>query len=250
MKQYSFIITNRTFSVKDESDLELLFKLFANSKISSVIHWNIIMEIDSDLEKIIKTYKWLLKCLKHLNEKNTFLLLVKIWDILSTIITRSWELWELLAKIPEESNKFRLLSTMRLKWLSKIIKNPHDLWNVLEWLYWDKQKDFLDLLWKEYIKKLFLSTNEIIMTLYYLNDDNKDYLIDLIWFEWVKNKVKTKDNFLVLFNWLSVKKAKLLLRSFSKEDIVNFFSSESDFYRFMLKLSFDREKIFLKHLWL
>jgi hypothetical protein len=57
MKEYSFILSSKTYKIKDENDLELIFRLFANSKISSVIHWNIIMEVDNDLEKIITTYK-------------------------------------------------------------------------------------------------------------------------------------------------------------------------------------------------
>jgi hypothetical protein len=58
MKQYSFIISQKTYTITSENDLELLFKIFSsNSKISSVIHWNILMEIDSDLEKIITSYK-------------------------------------------------------------------------------------------------------------------------------------------------------------------------------------------------
>jgi hypothetical protein len=57
MKQYSFILSNRTFEIKDENDLELIFKLFSTSKLSRVIHWNILMEVDSDLEKIVTSYK-------------------------------------------------------------------------------------------------------------------------------------------------------------------------------------------------
>jgi hypothetical protein len=50
------------------------------------------MEVDNDLEKIITTYKGLLKCLKYLNEKNAYLLLVKISDILPDIIKKSTQL--------------------------------------------------------------------------------------------------------------------------------------------------------------
>lgn len=250
MKQYSFILSDKTYEIKDENDLELIFKLFSSSKISSIIHWNIIMEVDSDLEEIITSYKWLLKCLKYLNEKNTFLLLVKIGDILPNIITKSTQLWEILAKIPDESNKLRVLTRIRTKWLTKILKDARDLWNILEWLYSSKQREFLDLLWKETIKNIFLSTNEIIVILYYLNDENKDYLMDIIWLDWAKIKIKTKDNFLVMFKWLSQKKSKEFLKKFDKKEIIEFFTWEEDFYNFMLKLPKNKERIFLKYLWL
>lgn len=249
MKEYSFILSEKTYSIKDENDLELIFRLFSSSKISSMIHWNIIMEVDSDLEKIITTYKWLLKCIKYLNEKNAYLLMVKVSDILPNIIKKSTQLWELLAKIPWEENKLRLLSRLRNKWLTKILKTANDLWNIFEWFYWDKQKECIDLIWKDLIREIFLWTNEIVMILNYLNGDNKDYLIDIIWFDGIKNKVKTKENFLVMFNWLSIKKSKLLLKKFERKEIVNFFSWDEDFYRFMLKLSSEKEKIFLKYLW-
>lgn len=250
MKQYSFILSDRTFEIKDENDLELIFKLFSTSKLSSIIHWNIIMEVDNDLEKIVTSYRWLLKCLKYLNEKNTFLLLVKMWDVLTKIITKSTQAWNILSKIPEESSKIRLLKTMRLKWLLNILKDAGDLWNIIQWLYWDTQREFLDYLWNDIIKQIFLSTNEIIIILYYLTDENKDYLMDIIWFDWVKNKVKTKDNLLVMFKWLSIKKAKVFLSKFSKQEIVNMFHSEEEFYKFMLKVPLNKEKIFLKYLWL
>lgn len=250
MKQYSFILSDKTYTIKDENDLELIFKLFSTSKLSSIIHWNIIMEVDNDLEKIVTSYRWLLKCLRYLNEKNTSLFLFKIWDLLLNIITKSTQLWNILAKIPEESNKIKLLSILRTKWLSFLLKDASDLWNILEWLYWDTQRQFLDILWHDLIKKIFLSTNEIIIILYYLNEENKDYLMDIIWLEWVKNKVKTRDNFLVMFKWLSIKKSKIFLKKFSREEIYHFFSWEEDFYRFMLKLPENKEKLFLNYLWL
>ncbi len=249
MKQYSFIISQKTYTITSENDLELLFKIFSsNSKISSVIHWNILMEIDSDLEKIITSYKWLLSCLKYLNEKNSFLLLVKLWDVLINLIDNSQELAEILSRIPDETNKLRLLSILRVKWLTKILFDARDLWNIFEWLYGKTQKDFIDLLWKDFVRKLFMSTNEIIMTLHYLNNENKDYLMDILWLEWIKYKIKTSQNFLVMFKWLTLKKSKQLLKKYSKQEILDLFKTEDEFYNFMLRLPENKEKIFLNYL--
>lgn len=249
MKEYKLIFWEKTIFIQDEKDLVLLFKLFSsNSKESSIIHWNILMEVDENLEQIVKTYKWLLTCLKYLNEKNSFLLLIKLWDILWNLITNSQELAEVLSHIPEESNKIKLLKILRIKWLSKIIFDAKDLWNIFEWLYWKSQKDFIDLLWIDFIKEVFLQTNEIIMILHYLSNENKDYLMDIIWMDWIKNKIKTSENFLIMFRWLTLKKSKELLKKYKKSEILNLFKTEKQFYKFMLKMPKDKEKIILNFL--
>lgn len=249
MKSYSFIISEKKYSIKDEKDLELIFKLFYSpSKVSSVISWNILMEIDSDLEHIITSYQWLLKCLKYLNEKNAFLFLVKLGDVLIHLINNSQELGEILSKIPDESNKLRLLNILRVKWLRKILFDAADLWNILEWIYGKTQKEFIDFLWKDLVKDIFLWTNEIIMILHYLSNENKDYLMDIIWLQWIKHKIKTSNNFLVMFKWLTVKKSKELLQIFTKNEILDLFKTEEEFYDFMIKLPNNKEKIFLQFL--
>jgi hypothetical protein len=79
MKEYGFILSDKKYTVSGEKELASLLKLFSSNKnVSSVIHWNILMELDSDLEKIVTSYQGLLNCLKYLNEKNSFLLLVKL----------------------------------------------------------------------------------------------------------------------------------------------------------------------------
>ena len=249
MKQYSFIIWDKKYLVNSEKELISLFKLFySNSKVSSIIHWNILMEIDSDLEKIITTYKWLLGCLKYLNEKNSFLLLIKLWDVLINLVKNSNDLGEIISRIPDESNKIRLLSILRVKWLTKILFDARDLWNIFEWLYGETQKKFIDLLGKEFIRKIFLSTNEIIIILNYLTDENKDYLINILSLEGIKNKIKTSNNLLIMFKWLTLKKAEELLKMFSKEKILDLFKTEDEFYNFLLRLPYDKEKLFLNFL--
>ncbi len=249
MKEYWFVIWENKYSLSNEKDLALLLRLFSgDKKMSSIIHWNILMEVDNDLENIIKSYKWLLVCLRYLNEKNSFLLLVKIWNILINLINDSSELSELLSRIPEDSNKMRLLSILRVKWLSKVLFDARDLWNIIQWLYWNSEREFLDLLWDDFIKWLFLSTNEIIMILNYVDDVNKDYIINIIWFWWVKNKIKTTQNLLIMYSWLSMKKAQELLNKYDKTELLSFFRNNKDFHDFLLRLSQEKEELFLNYL--
>jgi len=247
MKKYNFILWEKNFCIQNEKDLSILLSLFSDkSNISNLIHWNILMKINSDLENIFVSYKWLLLCLKYLNEKNTFLLLLKIWDILLNLINNSQELSELLSRIPEDLNKMRLLKILRLKWLKKIIIDAKDLGFIIQWLFWKTEKDFLELLWKQTIRNIFLSTNEIIMILNFV--DHKDYLINIIGLKNVQNKIKTSKNLLTMFSWLSINKSKKLLQSFTKKEILNFFKNEDDFYNFLIRLDKKKEKIFLNYL--
>jgi len=249
MKEYSFVISDKKYTICSEKELESLLKLFySNSKVSSVIAWNILMELDEDLEQIITSYQGLVNCMKYLNEKNAFLLLVKIWDVLINLINNSQELAEIISKIPDESNKLRLLSILRVKWLTKILFNASDLWNILEWLYGKSERDFIDLLGKDFVKNLFLSTNEIIMILHFVDDENKDYIMDIIWLNGAKNKIKTWKNFLVMFKWLTSKKARELLKKYTKDEILAFFKTDDEFYDFMIRLPENKEKLILDFL--
>lgn len=249
MKQYQFIISDRTFEVENENELSTLLELFAgNSAVCWAIHWNILMEMDKDLEKIVVSYQWLLKCLKYLNEKNSFLLLVKLGDVLGDFINNSFQLAEILSKIPDESNKIRLLKVLRTRWLSKIIFDAKDLANIFEWLYNDSQRHFINLLGREFVREIFFSTNEIIMTLYYLNNENKDYLIEILWLGELKYKIKTANNLLVLFQWLTDKNARKFLLRFSKQEILTLFKTQDQWYHFLLRLSKQKEKIFLYYM--
>lgn len=247
MKPYNFILSEKQFHIWNDKDLELLLKIFSGtSKISWIIHWNILMEMDKDLEWFVTHYRGLLNCLKYLNEKNSFLLLVKLWDVLLNLINNSSELAEILSKIPNESNKIRLLTIMRVKGLRKILFNAQDLWNILEWLYGESQRKFLDLLGRDLVREIFYSTNEIIMILHYLTNENKDYLMNIIWIGWVKTKIKTSFNFLVLFKWLTDKKARELLKTYTKKEVLALFKNDDEFYHFLLRLPKNKEKIFLK----
>ncbi len=207
------------------------------------------MQLDSDLIKIIKTYKGLLKLLKVLNKKNYILLLLKIWDAIHNIIWNSKYLWEILARIPEEENKIVLLKRLRLKWLKLFIRDANDLKNIFEFVYGEAESELLEILWEEFIKETFTKTNEIIMTLHYLNNENKDRLIKMLDINNIFKKIKTYKDLLVMFKWLTMEQAEKLLNLYKKEDLVKFFLNDEEFHYFLLRLPYDKEKMFLNYLW-
>lgn len=248
-KEYKFLLWNRHFTVWDENELALIFETLSwNEEISWILHWNVIMELDDDLWEIITSYKWLISCLKFLNEKNYFLLLIKIWDYLSNIVQTSSQLWEILARISEEQNKLRLIKQMRNRWLSALISNYQDLLNIIEWVFDTTERQILELLWIDIIKNLFVYPEDIYNILHYLDEENKDYLIDMIWLNEIAKKIKTSDDFLYIIKWLSTKKAAQFMWLYSKNTIKELFKNDEDLKKFIFKLSDRKEKIFLDYM--
>ncbi|EKD66109.1 MAG: hypothetical protein ACD_49C00064G0012 [uncultured bacterium (gcode 4)] len=251
MKEYSFIIWDNRYTVKDEDELALIFELLSwNDEISGMTHWNVIMELDENLLNIIKTYKWLIKSLKLLNERNSFLLLVNIWDSLIKIIQNSEQLWEILARISEEENKIRIIKQLRQTWLKKLILEPRDLSNVLEWLYGASEIELLNITCFDHVKNFFNYPKEIYDVLHYLNNENKDILINSIWLKTILEKIKNRKDLLLILKWVSMDKAAELLSFFSKQEIKDLFTNNNEFVYFLSKLSDRKEDLFLRYLWI
>ncbi|EKE28791.1 MAG: hypothetical protein ACD_3C00013G0004 [uncultured bacterium (gcode 4)] len=250
-KEHWFIIWDKKFTVWEENELWLIFEMLNwDSEVSSILHWNIIMELDEELMNIIKTYKGLINCLKSLNEKNSFLLLFKISDTLSDIVQDSRELWEILAKISEEWNKLRLIKQMRNRWLTRLITSSQDLLHIIEWVYDAAEKQTLDILWSETIRWLFTSPQDVYDVLHYLNDENKDYLMDIIWLYEISKKIRSWEDFLLMLKWISCNKVNEFLSLYSKRMIKEYFKTDREFTIFLMKLSDRKEKIFLNYMWI
>jgi len=248
-QEYSFVIGDNTYTVRDESELALIFEVLSGGEdISWLIHWNVIMELDDSLLFLIKTYKGLLRCLKSLDEKNSFLLLIKIGDNLSKVIQNSEELWVILARIPEEENKVRILKQIRAVWLKKIVSWPKDLSNIFEWIYDDSQRKFFEIIGHEYTRSLFTYPKEIYNVLHYLSNENKDILIEIIGRKNIIAHIKTWKDLLFILKWVPTTQAWKILTSFSRQEIKNMFLSNADFTYFIKKLSERKTKVFLQHL--
>lgn len=94
---YSFSLGERQYNVRDEEELALIFELLMLSDQAFTLHRHVILTLDDNLMEIILTYKGLLSCMKYLDNKNRFLLLIKIGDTLSHIIQKSEHLGSILA---------------------------------------------------------------------------------------------------------------------------------------------------------
>ncbi|MDD4152053.1 MAG: hypothetical protein PHR68_05545 [Candidatus Gracilibacteria bacterium] len=249
MENYSFKILGKKHNFRNENELsQILSILGGDDNISDLIHWNIIMQLDDKLLKIIKTYKGLLKILKPLSKKNYMLLLLKIGDNLPNIVGKSKYLGEILARIPEETNKIILIKRLRLKGLRLFIRDAYDLKNLFEFVYDKAETELLDTLGEEFIKETFTRTNEIIITLHYLNTENKDRLINMLGLQNVYKKIKTYKDLLVMYKGLSLEKSKELLKLYKREELVKLFINDEEFHYFLLRLPHDKEKIFLNYL--
>ncbi|MDD2565481.1 MAG: hypothetical protein PHZ26_02700 [Candidatus Gracilibacteria bacterium] len=247
--EYKFILGEISYTVKDSNELGLIFEMLAGDKeISPILHWNIIMELDENLINIIKSYKGLINCLKYLNEKNSFLLLVKISDELPNIVQDARELGEILARIYEENNKLRLIRQMRNKGLTRLITSSQDLLNIMEWVYDCAEKETLEILGPETIRGLFIYPQDIYNVLHYLNKENKDYLIELIGLNEISKKIKSWQDFLLLLKGMSYIKVKQFLSLYSRHQIKDFFKNDREFKYFLMKLSDKKEELFLEYL--
>ena len=110
-----FSLGGKQYSIHNEEELALIIELLSSSTHAFTLHRHIIMSLDEKLMDIIVSYKGLLLCMKHMEYKNRFLLLVKIGDTLSRVIEKSEHLGSLLASIPEEADKIRIIKSMRYK---------------------------------------------------------------------------------------------------------------------------------------
>lgn len=247
--EYSFIIWKIKYKIKNQYELAEIFNLTKwNNEVNHEIHWSIIMQLDEDLLKIINSYDWLIYCLKYLDKDNYLLLLLKIWDNLVNIFWDSIHLTEVLSKIRWNNNKITIIKKLRFKGLSSLIRDAWDIWKILEFLYWKAQREFLDILWWEFLKHIFWKTNQIIIILHFLTDENKDYLMNIIWLESTKLKVKTYKDLLIVFRWFTHNTSLEFLKLFTKKELLYLFISQKEFEYFLLRIPIQKEKIFLEYI--
>lgn len=81
-----FSLGEKEYSIHSEEELALILELLSSSKESYELHRYVLINLDEQLMSIISSYTGLLLCMKYLDYKNRFLLLVKIGDVLSRVI--------------------------------------------------------------------------------------------------------------------------------------------------------------------
>ena len=238
----------KQYSIKTEKDLSLILNyIWKTTENSSFHHWNILHQLNKNLNKIICTNKGFISCLNELNENNSLFFLIKIKENLSSLIWTSLNLSELLSKLKEETNKLILIKVLKYNWLSSFIKDINDLGNLFMFIYSCKnQKTLIDLLWQDFFKEIFLNTNEIKIILKYLHDSNKDYLIDILWLQNLKLKIKNYKNLSLFLKGLTYLKCEQLLSLFEKEELNSFFQTKPDYLKFLNMLSENKVNLILR----
>lgn len=245
---FSFVLGDTTHYVRNEDELALILELLCTTENTDALQWNVIMALDEKLLQIIQTYRGLSHCLKYLGFRNRFLLLVKIGDILSDVLVRSEYLGSILAGIPEEKDKIRLIKIIRRKGLVRIIGDANDLGNVLEWVYGDAEKLVIDTLGKEFLRSIFASGRDIYKVFHFLNDENKNYFADLLTIDFLRSLVRTADDFFYTLKALSNTKCQGFIPLFSAMEIRELIKHDAMFHGYLKKITYQKEDFLLKHL--
>ena len=249
MYPFSFVLGNKTYQIADELELALVFELLHNeTSTSSTLHWNIIMQLDEKLLSIITSYSGLQGCLKRLNTKNQFLLLLKIGDILPKIIQTSEHLAFLLAGIPNAEQKNHIIKYIRRRGLAQMVRSVQDIANILEWLFGENEVLLLETFGLQEIKPFIFTAHDMNTLLLYLNLQNKDFLLDSLSLPFVRALVRNARDFTEIFSCLTAAKADEFLRLFPQEQLCMLFGNDAVFHECLFKISDSRQQILLSYL--
>ncbi|MFA6090645.1 MAG: hypothetical protein WC774_02615 [Candidatus Gracilibacteria bacterium] len=245
---YNFSLGEKQYTVHNEEELALIIDLLASSTDTFTLHRHIIMSLDEDLMKIILTYKGLLLCMKHMEYKNRFLLLIKIGDTLPHVIETSTHLGSLLASIPEETDKMRIVKSMRYKGLIQVIHTPDDLGNIMEWIFGNGEKLIIDILGKDFLHSLFAYGTDIYKVFHFLSDENKNFLADMISLPFIQSHIYTSEDFFYVLKALSNEKVQEFIPLFTPEEIRSIISKNQTLHHFLPKLTQEKENMLLQYI--
>ena len=243
-----FSLGEKQYFIHDEDELALIFDLLSLSPHAFTLHRHVIMTLDEDLMKIIITYKGLLLCMKKMKYRNRFLLLIKVGDTLSHIIGKTEHLGSILASIPEEADKIRIIKSIRIKGFVNIIHTPEDLGNILEWVFGKGQKIIFDMLGKKFLQSLFIYGTDIYKVFHFLSDKNKDTLADILTLSFIKERVYTAEDFFYVLKALSNKRAEKFILSFPPSEIRKIVQKKDVLHTFLPKITEEKENALLQHL--
>lgn len=133
LQKFRFVLDGREYFVRDENELALVFELLALTGKAGKYQWDVICSLDDDLLKIMETHHGLMRCARHLSNKNRSLLFLKIADNFSKVIPNATVFARLLASMPEEIDQEKFVKNARRKGLVAIVGKPSELGKVLEW---------------------------------------------------------------------------------------------------------------------
>ncbi len=243
-----FSLGEKQYTIHNEEELALVLELIASSKNGFTLHRHIIMTLDEKLMDIIVSYKGLILCMKQLEFKNRFLLLIKIGDTLSQVIGKSEQLGSILAGIPEEADKIRIIKSIRTKGLIRMIHTPDDLWNILEWIFGPGERLVFEMLGKTFLESLFAYGTDIYKVFHFLSDENKNILADLLTLTFIKAHIYTANDFFYVLKALSNEKASEFIPIFNPEEIRTIIWDNDTLHHFLPKITKEKEFTLLQHI--
>ncbi len=239
---------DKQYTVHNENELALIIDLLSLSDESYELHRHLIMSLDAELMDIISSYKGLLLCMKNMEFKNRFLLLVKIGDQLSRIVEKSVYLGSILASIPEEADKIRIIKSIRTKGLVQIIHIPDDLGNILEWIFGEGERVIFDMLGEEFLKSLFAYGTDVYKVFHFLSSENKDVLADILTLPFIKSIIYTAEDFFYVLKALSNDKAREFIQLFDPAEIRAIIRKNETLHHFLPKITEEKEFFLLKYI--
>ncbi|MDD5376965.1 MAG: hypothetical protein PHH16_02500 [Candidatus Gracilibacteria bacterium] len=243
-----FSLGEKRYTIHNEEELALIIELLASSSDVYELHRHLIMSLDERLMDIILSYKGLLLCMKHMEFKNRFLLLVKIGDTLSRVVEKSAHLGSILAGIPEEVDKIRIIKSIRAKGLIQMIHTPDDLGNIMEWIFGEGERIVFEMLGKDFLEPLFAYGTDIYKVFHFLSDENKDILAEMLTFPFMKSRIYTAEDFFYVLKALSNGKVREFIPTFSPEEIRKIIGKNETLHHFLPKITKEKEQTLLQYI--
>lgn len=246
--RFQFILSDRTFFVRDEQELSLIFELLATTENREALHWNTIMSLDEQLLGIVQTHTGLMRCIRTLSNKNRFLFFLKIADILPNLIQSAEGLARLLASIPEDVDQEKLMKMLRRKGICAIVSRPKELGKVLEWATPPTELMVINLLGGDFVRALIASSKDFYNILYFMHATTKRAFVELVGWDFFIARVFSADDFFYALKAVEINDTNTFLEYFPPESIRKLITSEQSFHEYLMKLSFDKQNLLLQHL--
>lgn len=245
---HTFSLGEKQYTIHNEEEFALILELLAESPESYELHRHLIMTLDEKLMDIIRSYKGLLLCMKSMEYKNRFLLLIKIGDTLSHVVEKSAHLGSILAGIPEEADKIRIIKSIRTKGLIQMIHIPDDLGNIMEWIFGDGERVVFEMLGKEFLQSLFAYGTDIYKVFHFLTDENKNILADMITLLFIRSRIYTAEDFFYVLKALSNAKVPEFITLFSSDEIRTIISKNETLHHYLPKITKEKEQVLLQYI--
>ena len=248
--RYQFTLAEKTYDVGSEKELALILGLLKDAgRTADVLHWEILMQLDWRLMEIVKTYKGLLECLHPLNDKNRFLLIIKIGDTLPDVVESAERLGNIVAGIAEEKNKVQLIKILRKKGLRRLIFDAQDLAYVIEWTYEESEKALLDTLEPDFVNQLVHTAKGAYDVMSFVTAQNKALFAGMLGEGGrLKSLIRAPQDLFYLLKMLPMEDAKTFLDGLTRREIVTTVGTDKAFHDGLRSLALRKERLLLERL--